>query len=116
MKKLITSIVGLTLMCALSAFAGTTKEEIVGAKGTFAGTLKHKDGAAWACTATVKGDGVVHVKWASNEVTYNGKMGPAGGKAGAPLTMNGSGADKSEVRFMWKSATELQVEWWPTST
>lgn len=123
-------IMGLLLMgLAASAFAAPpTKSEIVAAKATYSGVLtrnngapwanypaiaKSQSGAPWACTATVIGEGVVRVKWFSNEVTYKGEMGPAGGKAGAPLTMNAKGDDNSEVRFQWPSANQLQVEWWP---
>jgi hypothetical protein len=116
MKKMIASIIGLSLMIVMNASAGQpTKEEIVAAKGIYSGTLKSaKGGGDWSCTATVKGDGVVHVKWSDSEVTYKGAMGPAGGKAGNAIAMSGKGDDKSEVRFEWTSAQELKVEWWPS--
>jgi hypothetical protein len=118
MKKCMTSMIGLSLMFfALNASAQQpTKDEIVKAGATYTGTLKPaKGGTDWACTVTVKGDGEVLVKWSDSEVTYKGKMGPGGAKAGSPIVMNGTGKDKSEVRFLWKSAKELQVEWWPNS-
>ncbi len=122
MRK-ITSLIGLSLMSlAVAAFAqAPSKSDIVDAKTTFSGTLKPltpearkvSNGTDWACSATVKGDGVVHVKWYQEEVIYRGAMGPAGGKAGAPLSMNAEGSDKSQVRFQWNSPNELQVDWWP---
>lgn len=118
------SVIGFALMSlAMSAFAqAPSKNDILAAKATFSGTLKPltpearklSNGADWACSATVKGDGVVQVKWYGREVTYNGPMGPAGGKAGAPLSMNAEGDDKTQVRFQWTTANELQVEWWPS--
>ena len=118
----LSAVVGVGLMVMTAAFAAPpTKNEIVAAKATFSGTLKPvtaearklSNGTDWACTATVKGDGVVQVQWYGREVTYKGAMGPAGGKAGNPLAMNAEGDDKSQVRFQWNSANELQVEWWP---
>lgn len=116
MKTTTASMIGLSLMffAANASAQQPSKEDIVKAKATYSGTLKQaKGGTDWACTVTVKGDGEVHVKWSDNEATYKGKMGPEGGKAGNAISMNGTGNDKSEVRFVWKSAKELQVEWWP---
>lgn len=114
MTKLTTLITGIILVSAMGAFAEQpTAEQIVASNATYSGTLQKKGSGDWACTATVKGDGVVHVKWSDSEVTYKGKMGPAGGKAGNPIVMNGEGPDNSQVRFQWNSLDKLQVEWWP---
>lgn len=107
-------MLGLTLLAASSVSAAPpSADEIAAAKATYTGTLKKDGSVDWACTATVQGKGVVHVKWSNGEVTYTGEMGPAGGKAGAPIAMNAKGADNSEVRFQWSSLDSMQVEWWP---
>ena len=116
MKTHTASMIGLSLMffAATASAQQPSKDEIVKAKATYSGTLKQaKGGTDWACTATVKGDGVVHVKWSDNETTYKGTMGPEGAISGNAIAMNGKADDKSEIRFVWKSANELQVEWWP---
>lgn len=107
---------------SVSAFAQVpSKADIVNAKATYSGTLtpltpeakKMSNGTNWASEVTVLGDGQVQVKWYSQTVVYKGAMGPAGGKAGAPLSMNAEGSDKSQVRFQWSTPNDLQVEWWP---
>ena len=116
MKKVITSIIGILAMFAVTASAGDhpSKDEIVKAKATYTGTLKQKSGGTdWPCTATLSKEDEVKVKWSTGDVTYTGKMGPSGGKEGNVIAMNGEGSDKSQVRFEWISATELKVEWWP---
>lgn len=114
MKRIFTLLMGLSLLVASSVSAAPpTVDEIVAAKATYTGTLKKDGSVDWACTATVKDKGVVHVKWSDKEVTYTGEMGPAGGKAGNPIAMNAKGADNSEVRFQWNTLDGLQVEWWP---
>lgn len=114
MKRIFAFLMGLTLLATTSVTAAPpTADEIAASKATYTGTLKKDGSVDWACTATVKSKGVVHVKWATNEATYTGDMGPAGGKAGAPIAMNAKGNDNSEVRFQWNSLDELQVEWWP---
>lgn len=115
MKKIIKAILALSLLVTSSVLANfPSKEEIVNAKGTFSGVLKNlKGGPDWSCTATVAGDGIVHVKWQSNEATYTGTLGPAGGKAGSEIVMNARGNDNSEVRFVWNSLNEMEVQWWP---
>jgi hypothetical protein len=98
-----------------------SKQQVVSTKATFTGTLtelttqarKMSNGTDWFCEAKVVGDGRVEVKWYGATVIYTGTMGPAGGKAGAPLSMNAEGTDKSQVRFQWNSADEMTVEWWP---
>ncbi|MBS0659109.1 MAG: hypothetical protein JSR82_12780 [Verrucomicrobia bacterium] len=106
-------MLGLTLLAATSVSAAPSVDEIVAAKATYSGTLKKDGSVDWACTATVKGKGVVLVKWSTGEVTYTGEMGPSGGKAGAPIAMNAKGGDNSEVRFQWDTLDTMQVEWWP---
>ncbi len=120
MKNLLKHLFVATALLTVPGIASAeqpTQAEVAASKATYTGTLqgaKNDAGKAdWACTATVKGDGVVEVKWSDSTATYKGKLGPAGGKAGNPIVMNAKGSDNSEVRFEWVSPTELQVEWWP---